>query len=275
MKLRTWCWCLLLGVGVYSAGAQNVLTQQDVEARLAGPFVLLRGMYDGDKLNFDAQGNLMGQAGSSPLTLSAVTGFKVRLNDSELEISGNRSGLEFDASDKSMPVTVRAERIGKHDKLVVRIARDPQHPEALGAALNKVFAVGFDDALADGAPDYWQAWLRHYLHPSDPNGAAPPGMEKADVKMTAPGVTPPRLTFDPDPTFSNAARQRKFQGVAVVGLIVDAHGEPHQVHVVRPLGMGLDELAVATVRRYKFAPAIYQGRMVAVEINIEVNFRIY
>jgi len=29
------------------------------------------------------------------------------------------------------------------------------------------------------------------------------------------------------------------------------------------------------VKRYKFAPAIYQGRMVAVEINIKVNFRIY
>jgi TonB family protein len=172
-----------------------------------------------------------------------------------------------------VPVKVRVERIGKHDKLVVRIARDPQHPEELASALNKVFAVGFDDAFADAAPDYWQQWLRRDLHPDAPKGAFAAG--KGDVEMKAPGVTPPRLTFDPDPTFSAAARQRKFQGVEVVGLTVDSHGEPHDVHVVRPLGMGLDELAVQTVRRYKFAPAIYNGRMVAVEINIEVNFRIY
>ena len=263
----------MLAVVVSSAGAQTVLTQKDVEARLQGPFVLLRGLNGGDKLDFDAQGNLTGEPESAPLTLSAIADFKARLTDTELEISGHRAGLEFDPHEKDLPVTVRSERIGKHDKLVVRIARDPQHPEELASALNKVFAVGFDDAFADAAPDYWQQWLHRDLHPDAPKGAFAAG--KGDVEMKAPGVMPPRLTFDPDPTFSAAARQRKFQGVEVVGLTVDSHGEPHDVHVVRPLGMGLDELAVQTVRRYKFVPAIYNGRMVAVEINIEVNFRIY
>jgi hypothetical protein len=36
--------------------------------------------------------------------------------------------------------------------------------------------------------------------------------------------------------------------VSVVALIVDAKGNPQQVHVVRPLGMGLDEKAVKAVR---------------------------
>lgn len=89
------------------------------------------------------------------------------------------------------------------------------------------------------------------------------------------GVAPPTLIYSPDPEFSDEARRAKYQGICVVGLIVDAQGNPQQVHVLRPLGMGLDEKAVEAVRQYKFKPAIYKGRAVPVEINIEVNFRIY
>jgi protein TonB len=45
--------------------------------------------------------------------------------------------------------------------------------------------------------------------------------------------------------------------------------------VVRHLGMGLDEKAVEAVKQYKFKPATLQGKPVPVEVNIEVNFRIY
>jgi TonB family protein len=46
--------------------------------------------------------------------------------------------------------------------------------------------------------------------------------------------------------------------------------------VVRPLGMGLDEEALKAVRKYKFKPALMDGKTpVPVEINMEVNFRIY
>ena len=89
------------------------------------------------------------------------------------------------------------------------------------------------------------------------------------------GVSEPVLLYAPDPEFSDAARRAKYQGVCVVGLIVDAQGNPRQVHIVRPLGMGLDEKAMEAVRKYKFRAAVYHGHAVPVEINIEVNFRIY
>jgi TonB family protein len=89
------------------------------------------------------------------------------------------------------------------------------------------------------------------------------------------GVSAPVLIYDPDPEFSDEARRAKYQGVCVVGLVVDSQGNPQQVHVVRPLGMGLDEKAIEAVKQYKFKPAMYKGKAVAVEINIEVNFRIY
>jgi TonB family protein len=89
------------------------------------------------------------------------------------------------------------------------------------------------------------------------------------------GVSNPILIYAPDPEFSDEARRAKYQGVCVVGLVVDAQGNPQRVRIVRPLGMGLDEKALAAVKEYKFKPAMLKGKAVAVEVDIEVNFRIY
>jgi TonB family protein len=76
--------------------------------------------------------------------------------------------------------------------------------------------------------------------------------------------------------FSDEARRAKYQGVCLVGLIVDAQGNPQNVHIVRALGMGLDEKAMEAVRKYKFKPAMRDGKTpVAVYVNVEVNFRLY
>jgi periplasmic protein TonB len=60
-----------------------------------------------------------------------------------------------------------------------------------------------------------------------------------------------------------------------VSLIVDAQGNPQRVQVVRHLGKGLDQKAVQAVRQYRFKPAMLHGEPVAVEVNIEANFRLY
>ncbi len=88
-------------------------------------------------------------------------------------------------------------------------------------------------------------------------------------------VSAPDFLYHPDPEFSDEARRAKYQGVVLVGLIVDAQGNPQNVHIVRALGMGLDEKALETVRTYKFKPAKKNGKPVAVPITIEVNFRLY
>jgi len=88
-------------------------------------------------------------------------------------------------------------------------------------------------------------------------------------------VHPPSVIFSPDPEFSEEARKAKFSGNVQVYLIVDEHGNPSHVRVVRGVGMGLDEKAVEAVRQYKFKPAIQNGKPVAVDLYIEVNFQIF
>lgn len=89
------------------------------------------------------------------------------------------------------------------------------------------------------------------------------------------GVSAPQVIYAVDPEFSDEARRAKYQGVCVVSLIVDAHGNPQRVRISRALGMGLDEKALEAVRQYKFRPAMKGGQPVPVEIAVEVNFRIY
>jgi TonB family protein len=91
------------------------------------------------------------------------------------------------------------------------------------------------------------------------------------------GVSPPRAIFQPEAEFSDEARRAKYEGTVVVTLIVDANGNPQNVHVTRTLGMGLDEKAVEAVQKYKFKPAVEQksGKAVPVMVSVEVRFRLY
>jgi protein TonB len=89
------------------------------------------------------------------------------------------------------------------------------------------------------------------------------------------GVSAPRPLFTPDPEYSEEARKAKFQGVVVLWLVIGPDGRPREVRVARPLGMGLDEKAIEAVRTWKFEPAKKDGQPVAVQMNVEVSFRLY
>jgi TonB family protein len=61
----------------------------------------------------------------------------------------------------------------------------------------------------------------------------------------------------------------------VLWLIVGPDGRPRDLRVSRSLGMGLDERALQAVRQWKFEPALKDGHPVAVQMNVEVSFRLY
>src|SRR5947208_15990406 len=89
------------------------------------------------------------------------------------------------------------------------------------------------------------------------------------------GVSAPKVLFQPDPEYSEEARKAKYQGTCVLWLIVGPDGKPRDIKVARNLGMGLDEKAIQAVKTWKFEPAMKDGKPVAVEISVEVEFRLY
>ena len=88
------------------------------------------------------------------------------------------------------------------------------------------------------------------------------------------GVSAPQVIHSVEPQFTPEARRANYQGVVAVQLIVDSQGFPQNVRVVRHLGMGLDEEAIAAVKQYRFRPAIYQSRPVSVQMVVDVEFRL-
>jgi protein TonB len=89
------------------------------------------------------------------------------------------------------------------------------------------------------------------------------------------GVSAPRPIYAPDPEYSEEARKAKFQGTVVLWMVVAADGRAHDVRVMRSAGMGLDERAIDAVKTWRFEPARKDGQAVAVQISVEVSFRLY
>ena len=89
------------------------------------------------------------------------------------------------------------------------------------------------------------------------------------------GVSAPKAIYSPDPEYSEEARKAKFQGTCVLWLVVGPDGRPRDIRVQRTLGLGLDEKAIEAVKTWRFDPAMKDGKPVAVQINVEVSFRLY
>ncbi len=89
------------------------------------------------------------------------------------------------------------------------------------------------------------------------------------------GVLAPKLVYDPEPEYSEEARKAKYQGTCVLSVVVGPDGLAHEIKVTNTLGLGLDEKAIEAVRKWRFEPAMKDGKPVNVLISVQVNFRLY
>jgi periplasmic protein TonB len=88
------------------------------------------------------------------------------------------------------------------------------------------------------------------------------------------GVSAPIPIYQPEPEYSEEARKAKWQGTVVLSLIVDEKGRPTNIAVLKPLGLGLDQMAIAAVEKWRFKPGMKDGKPVPVIASVEVNFRL-
>jgi gamma-glutamyltranspeptidase/glutathione hydrolase len=127
------------------------------------------------------------------------------------------------------------------------------------------------EAIPQPGPVFEQKLALDNVNSAQPDAAAlPPGMYRVGN-----GVTPPKVTFSPDPEYPEEARAAKIEGAVNLWVVVGSDGKVHDVRVREGIGHGLDEKAVAAVRNWRFNPATHEGRPVAVQINVQVNFRLY
>jgi protein TonB len=86
------------------------------------------------------------------------------------------------------------------------------------------------------------------------------------------GVSAPRLMREVKAVYTEEARRLGLTGDVVLSIVIEADGRVGAVRLVRGLGAGLDERAIAAVREWQFAPARRLGTPVAVTVEAVVSF---
>jgi TonB family protein len=89
-------------------------------------------------------------------------------------------------------------------------------------------------------------------------------------------ISSPSCIYCPNPQYSSEAHKKKVEGTVLLTAGITTDGRAVQIIVVKSLGSGLDEQAIADLQTWKFRPAMYaDGRPIPVYCPIEVTFRLY
>ncbi|HXM67099.1 MAG TPA: TonB family protein [Candidatus Acidoferrum sp.] len=89
-----------------------------------------------------------------------------------------------------------------------------------------------------------------------------------------PCATPPRALSKANPDYPEKARRSRHEGTVALGVTIGKDGGVHDIRIVKSVDDAIDEAAMKAVSKWKFEPASYQGSPVAVEMTIQVNFRL-
>jgi protein TonB len=86
--------------------------------------------------------------------------------------------------------------------------------------------------------------------------------------------SPATLARGAAPSYPAGARGEGFEGDVPLEIVVSRAGEVESARLLSRRGHGLDEAALAAVRRYRFTPAQKDGRPVRVRMRWTVQFRL-
>lgn len=261
------------------------VSDADLQREYGSKILTLRHFYAGEHLRFDCGGNLIGTASPGTWTVEGqLRAHKVSLAGSVIHISGERVFSFYDDETKQMrDIASLSKNEAKAKQLRKDVAQWASHngkvevdidcgqaPADMAEVAQFVSGVFLapQDPLADVVPSFWKPWLQR-----DSSG----GLKKQQPGIFKVGgaITPPKAISAPDPQYSTIAKAAHYQATTVLWMVVNASGTPENIRIAKPAGLGLDEQAILVVRDWRFDPATKDGQPVAVQINVEVNFRLY
>jgi len=90
---------------------------------------------------------------------------------------------------------------------------------------------------------------------------------------SGPATTGVEITYKPNPVYTDEARNLKLEGEVLLEVEFAANGELHVNRVVRGLGHGLDEAAIAAANKMRFKPASRNGQAIDSTAIVHVVFQ--
>ena len=156
------------------------------------------------------------------------------------------------------------------DQASVTTTISPAHAaKVLHDALDRIFAPTVDDKLRAQMPEFWQLYYQAQAKGTDYRPSDPNVLRSSAVDQQA------KVTSSIAPESNEFAQSSGIVGRALYRAVIGADGNPGEIAVVRPIGFGLDENAVAAIRKATFQPAMKGGQPVAETLDLAVLFRIY
>ena len=141
--------------------------------------------------------------------------------------------------------------------------------QLLKEALDRIFSLGLDPRMIASLPEFWRLYYQ--------TAAAKANYRPADASVLSQGAVDrkARLLTNFEPPSNDFAQKAGVAGLSLYHVVVGPDGKPAEIAVSRPIGFGLDENAVASIRKASFQPAMKDGKPVPVLLDLLVQFRIY
>lgn len=217
-----------------TAGGQNEAVSATPDVALGRPLEFIKPNYPDDAAKRKLEGSVA-------LTLT------IDPQGNVTDVSAISSGGEF------TDAAVKAVRQWKY----LPQPMDGSNQKNITTTVNLHFGI-----TGDGKPNVTVI----FEEPKTPSGRA--------IFQVGKDVTPPQAIYSPIPQYDGQAGRLIYQATCTLSTIVGPDGVPRNIHVVKGIGMGLDEKAIETVKNWKFAPATKDGKPVAVAISVEVTFHL-
>jgi hypothetical protein len=175
---------------------------------------------------------------------------------------------EADQLKTSIAAAPEAERPSAPASMTTTIS--PAHAaKVLKDAVGQIFAQELDDRMMASMPDFWKLYYQAVAAKTDYRPQDSTVLRQNTVDQKARLLT----TFEPDS--NEFAQTHDIAGMALYHTVIGSDGKAGEIAVGRPIGFGLDENAVAAIRKASFQPAIKDSKPVAVLLDLVVQFRIF
>lgn len=274
-----------------------------------GKIYLIRNFWEGGTLGYDAAGQRIGNADLGYWTLDGIVRIEkievtpnrvLRVECRRMIVDVRADGFDYSASR------------GHHSErreIAIDLGQQEATPSFVESVFSKIF-VADPNTFLDSVPEYWKDCIKaaisgsgdkrsncrfgpHFTEIFLPSAAnTPPGAVAPASPNSQPvrqiglvegearalhignGVSAPKVVYDPEPQYSQPAREAGEQGTCILSLIVEPSGSVKNIRIAKPLGYGLDEEAVRTVAIWKFEPGRRNGEPVPIYATVEIVFHL-
>jgi TonB family protein len=150
-----------------------------------------------------------------------------------------------------------------------------QLPVAVAAAAPAAVPVAVAPAAAPPTPvpePETPATASTTLAGAPETAAAPPAVREGSLVSVEELDAPPRIATVVKPTYPPLALKARIGGIVVLRVLVSEKGLPLEIQVARKAPAGLDDAAVAAVRRWTFTPPVAGGVPVRTWMMVPIPF---